>query len=161
MIILAGLAGGLQKNIQTGDAYFISQVKDLNTGRYWESSVAPSPCILVSTTNIATTPESKHSLLQATGADLVDLESAAFAEAATEYGWNWAITRGISDGPEDALPECIAEWTDESGHLKFASIIRDITLGRSTIPEMIRLRRNGSEALRAVATIIRNWIVNR
>lgn len=40
-------------------------------------------------------------------ADIIDMESAAFAPGATAAGWRWTILRGLSDNTENALPEAI------------------------------------------------------
>ncbi|MEE8154625.1 MAG: hypothetical protein V3T53_06645 [Phycisphaerales bacterium] len=159
-IILAGLAGSLREDISNGSAYVATRVID-GAGHAWHPpGIAkgnlhgpPGPTI-ISTVHTITTTQDKRALAERSGADLVDLESAAFAEAASAAGRRWAIVRGVSDGLDDALPEDIGEWVDEQGRTRTSAVIAAILRRPALVGEVRRLRADSIEAMNAVAEVI-------
>ncbi len=159
-IILAGLAGALQEDMAKGSAYVATRVID-GAGQSWHptgtaegSLPGPSGPTIISTVHTITTTQDKRALAERTGADLVDLESAAFAEAASAAGRRWAIVRGVSDGLHDALPEDIDEWVDEQGRTRTSAVIAAILRRPALVGEVRRLRADSIEAMNAVAGVI-------
>lgn len=159
-IILAGLAGALREDISKGSAYVATRVID-GAGHSWHTTgVAkgnlhgPSGATIISTVHTITTTQDKRALAERSGADLVDLESAAFAEAASTAGRRWAIVRGVSDGLHDALPEDIDEWVDEQGRTRTSAVIAAILRRPALAGEVRRLRADSIEAMNAVAGMI-------
>jgi hypothetical protein len=104
------------------------------------------------------TPQAKRDWAKRTGADLVDRESAAFARAASERGWQWTIVRGVGDGPRTLLPEGIDAWVDDRGRTRVTAVWRAVALGRAGIRQLLGLRSDGVAALRAAAEIIRRML---
>ncbi len=159
-IILAGLAGALREDISKGSAYVVTSVMD-DAGHSWRPTgiakgdiPGPSGPTIISTVHTITTTQDKRALAQRSGADLVDLESAAFAEAASAAGRRWAIVRGVSDGLHDALPEDIDEWVDEQGRTRTSAVIAAILRRPALVGEVRRLRADSIEAMNAVAKLI-------
>ncbi len=159
-IILAGLAGALREDISKGSAYVATRVIDdaghswLPTGLAQGSLPGPSGPTIISTLHTITTTQDKRALAERSGADLVDLESAAFAEAASAAGRRWAIVRGVSDGLHDTLPEDIDEWVDEQGRARTKAVIAAILRRPALVGEVRRLRADSIEAMNAVAGVI-------
>ncbi len=159
-IILAGLAGALREDISKGSAYVATRVID-DAGHSWHPTgiakgnlPGPSGPTIISTAHTITTTQDKRALAQRSGADLVDLESAAFAEAASAAGRRWAIVRGVSDGLHDALPEAIDEWVDEQGRARTSAVIAAIVRRPALVSQVRRLRADSIGAMNAVAGVI-------
>lgn len=159
-IILAGLAGALREDFCNGSAYVATRVID-DAGHSWHptgiaqgSLPGPSGPTIISTLHTITSTEDKRALAQRSGADLVDLESAAFAEAASVGGRRWAIVRGVSDGLHDALPEDIDEWVDAKGRTRTSVVIAAILRQPALAGEVRRLRADSIAAMTAVAEVI-------
>ena len=159
-IILAGLAGALREGISKCSAYVATRVID-DAGHSWHPTgiakgnlPGPSGSTIISTSHTITSTEDKRALAQRSGADLVDLESAAFAEAASAAGRRWAIVRGVSDGLHDALPDDIDEWVDEQGRTRTSAVIAAILRLPAMVGEVRRLRADSIEAMNAVAEVI-------
>ncbi len=159
-IILAGLAGALRENISKGCAYVATRVIDdaghawLPTGIAEGNLLDPARPTIISTLHTITTTQDRRALAQRSGADLVDLESAAFAKAASATGRPWAIVRGVSDGLHDTLPEDIDEWVDEQGRTRTSAVIAAILRRPALVGEVRRLRADSIEAMNAVAGVI-------
>jgi len=159
-IILAGLAGALREDISKGYAYVATRVID-DAGHSWRPTgiaegdlPGPSGPTIISTLHTITTTQDKRALAARSGADLVDLESAAFAEAASATGRRWAIVRGVSDGLHDAVPEDIDEWVDEQGRTRTSAVIAAILRRPALVGEVRRLRADSIKAMNAVAGVI-------
>jgi nucleoside phosphorylase len=85
------------------------------------------------------------------GADVVDMESAAFAREAMARGWRWTIVRGISDGALDALPADVADWTDADGRTRAARVAVALLRRPALARDMARLGARSRRAMAAVA----------
>jgi hypothetical protein len=95
--------------------------------------------------------EEKVRLADEIGADLVDLESRAFAVAATSRGWRWGIVRGISDAANTDLPGGIERWVDGAGRLRWPFVLAAMSRRPALLGPLLRLRRDAWAAMRAVA----------
>lgn len=163
-IILAGLAGALVEHARAGSAWIIDEVIDAESDRRWRPTFVPpiraqgfqraGVAITSSTTGIASR-EIKVELHRRTGAALVDLESVAFARAATDEGLRWAIVRGVSDGLGESLPNGVESWVDESGRSRLLTVFGAIIRRPMTLQSVLRLRRQGLIAMRATGNVIR------
>ncbi len=159
-VILAGLAGSLRKTYMTRSAHLISTVIG-DDGRQWAPAFGSrvqmtdqSGSIIASSATTLTTPIEKRAFADRSGADLVDRESAAFAEAATQRGWLWAIVRGVSDGVEETLPPQLDDWIDQAGRAKAAAVLGGILRHPGVVRDIGRLRADGLAAMQAVAKLI-------
>jgi hypothetical protein len=155
-VILAGLAGGLRADRPAGSAWTIGEVIGEGGGRRRPSLIIKGlrPAVVVSTEAVVATVESKALLARRTGADLVDLESAAFAEAATGQGWTWGIVRGVSDGPDTTLPPGVERWVGSGGRTRGLFIVQSLLPRPWWWLGTLRLSRESRKAMQAVATTL-------
>ncbi len=105
-----------------------------------------------------TTPAAKRAWADRSGADLVDLESAAFARIATTNGWDWGIVRGVSDGPDTTLPGDIDTWVDGRGRPRPGRVLRAVLGGRVGVGRLARLRADGIAAMSAAAVVLQRML---
>ena len=161
VVILAGLAGGLTQRAKAGTALFVAEVVDPVSHERWrpawpaiQSSAAMRTCIITSTGVSVTTTAEKASLAARSGADAVDLESVSFAKAATARGWRWGIVRGISDGPDQSLPQGIDQWVGANGRTNLGSVLMSLARQPMLIPQLRIVASNGKAALRSACTLI-------
>ncbi len=161
-VILCGLAGSTCDSYPPRSAHVPGAVV-ADDGQRLAPTLGPGggPAPLIgSADRTLTTPQAKRDWARRSGADLVDRESAAFAEAATGRGWQWTIVRGVGDGPQTSLPEGIDAWVDDRGRTRAAAVWRAVALGRAGIRQLIRLRADSVAAMRAAAEIIRRMLDN-
>lgn len=167
-VILAGLAAGLRESAPPGAAYLAATIVT-PTGRRYRSTFAAELCataqrgggstpvrsaVLAGTDRIITTRQEKRILAEKTSAELADLESAVFAEAATVFGWRWAIVRGVSDGCNDHLPRDIDRWIDKDGRARTLRVMLSLLLRPWSIPAVLRLRRQSQAAMQSVVALV-------
>lgn len=154
LIVLVGLAGGLRR---TELCPRIGQVTDL-TGARRSVRVQPpgggAGVTVVGVEQPVRTIGEKRSLLERTGADLVDCESHAFAFECERTGLNWSVLRGVSDGPNHTLPAQVSRWTDPWGKTVPGQVRADLLRNPMLIPGVIGLARRSSRAIDAAATTL-------
>jgi hypothetical protein len=159
-VILAGLAGALRSDRPAGSAWIITEVRPKDAEsllpswpgpRKGRSIDGPGSCIITSSTTIVRRTTEKAILARQTGADLIDLESVAFAQAASARGWRWGIVRGISDAADSDLPAEIETWLDDRGRLRGAALLAALCRRPGLAASLRRLRRDGLRAMGAVA----------
>jgi hypothetical protein len=163
-VILCGLAGSVCRSYVARSAY-VPKAVVADDGRRLEPTfgpgraAGPGPAPLIgSAERTLTTPRAKQDWAGQTGADLVDLESAAFARTATDRGWPWTVVRAVGDGPQTPLPEGIDAWVDDRGRTLAATVWRAVVRGRAGIGQLIRLRSDSLAAMQAAAEIIRRML---
>ncbi len=162
-VILVGLCGALRESGVAGRGYLAATII-APSGRQFRSDLAVQPkvkeavaraglrlAVVASADHVLTTPSEKRAVAEKTSAELVDMESAVFAEAATVFGWRWAIVRGVSDGCDDVLPRDIEKWVDERGRVRCARILIALTLRPWTVFTVMRLRRSSRGAMNEAA----------
>ena len=159
-LILVGLAGSLRDDIAVGTAHNIAKVID-DDGHEWEPTFegrdersSSRALTIVSTHQAVTESSAKKALARRTRADLVDMESAAFADAVSQIQRPWAVVRGVSDGVEDSLPDDIEDWIDERGRTKTTAVIGAIVRRPALIVAVRRLRAQSAAAMDAAAKLI-------
>jgi hypothetical protein len=153
-VVLAGLAGALRPGIRAGSAWCIREVIVPDGPSKLIPSLTfdrvPSAAV-TSTSHAVTTPLARQQLHQQTGADLVDLESVAFAQVAVERNWEWAIVRAVSDDCAMTLPADIDTWIDESGATRISAVMRSTLRSPRIIPMLRQLRRSSRAAMTSLA----------
>jgi len=153
-VILCGLAGSLNNRFAVGTAHSVSSVLvDVGT-RLTPSMSAPGGPVVSCPDRTLTSVDAKRAWVAQSGSDLVDLESAAFAQVADANRWRWAIVRGVSDGPETSLPADIDTWVDARGRTRPGSVARAVLRGRVNLGQLMRLRTDGAAAMVAAAAVI-------
>jgi len=125
-VISTGWAGALRAGLAAGRVYRVAGVVDARTGERFATEqirelVAPAPvesaggetrpgapengAIWLVTLERVANRQDKPRLAAAHGAGLVDMEAAAVAGAARARGLPFHCVKGVSDGPEDRLPD--------------------------------------------------------
>jgi nucleoside phosphorylase len=153
IVILAGVAGALTDRCNVGEAYRIGRIVSADGSNIGTPTLA-GDTVITSVEEIIADEQRRAACVRETRADLVDMESAAFARCAQESGWRWAIIRGVSDGPTSPLPRYVTQWAKTDGTLDARAVMRDLALHPLRIPAVMRLGRHTARALRAVAAEI-------
>jgi nicotinate-nucleotide adenylyltransferase len=151
-VILFGLAGSLDARLAPGTDHACGEVVSGNATTPLRSTLIPGACArVVEQTNLARTPEEKSRLATDTRAQLVDLESYAFASCAESAGLRWGVVRGISDGADETLPAELEGFVDARGETSVARVLAAIVRRPALVPALIRIGRSSRLALRNAA----------
>ncbi|MDX2114554.1 MAG: hypothetical protein SFZ24_02890 [Planctomycetota bacterium] len=148
LLVLFGLAGGLRSGLT---APRIGRVMDKDA-RSWDAPLVapgsgPAACV-IGVDEPVTDRDRKKRMAEAYGADLVDCESHAFAEACAAAGVRWAVVRGVSDGPEVTLPAHAQEWVDAEGRTRVGRVFLACLLSPGVLPAVVQLGLRSKPALR-------------
>jgi nucleoside phosphorylase len=150
-VILLGLAGGLHDGARAGSARSVRRVVAPNGA--WEPALPACGhgWVVTVASAVVRSTAAKRDLGARTGADVVDLESAAFAEAAVQAGWRWGIVRGVSDDVGDELPHEIERMLGEAGAVRIGAVASALLRRPALGATLMRLRRAAAEAMEAAA----------
>lgn len=134
LVILAGACGALRP---VADVPLIARVIDEH-GRSWHGGIGfdPGGVTLIAVDRIVSTPADKRSLAEASGAAIVDMESHAFSRRCEELAVSWAIVRGVSDTPEQTLPERVLHWITPDGRTRVLRAAFDLALRPGLVPHV-------------------------
>ena len=154
--ILAGLAGALHGSCREGRAYGVDSVvhadrpTDARTigGR---SGPGGTGCRVVTTDQLAATPDARRALHAQCHAQLVDLETWWFVEAARALGVAVTVIRGVSDGADRRLPSWLGTLVDETGRTRPGTAAWRLCRAPHAIPALRRLQRSSARAMSEVA----------
>ena len=106
--ILAGLAGGLDGRILSGQAFWVDRILDAHGQLVGTDDSTKSESSSIASIHMANkplySPTEKRLLHESSKADLVDMEALAFARACEASGIKWSIIRGVSDAFDENLP---------------------------------------------------------
>ena len=148
-VVLLGLAGALDTRLAPGTDHAAAEVVGGDASAPLRSGlVAGATARIVQTTTVVTTPTDKLRLASATRAQLVDMESHAFASCAETAGLSWAIVRGVSDGADETLPTELAGFVDARGETSILRVLGAIVRRPSLVPALMRIGRASRVALR-------------
>ncbi len=150
-----GWAGALDPELEPGRAFWVSEVVDARDGTRYPACAPPGAgrgLVLVSAAGVAA-PREKARLRRDHGAHLVDLEAATVARLARERGLPFACLKGVSDGPETALPD-LGPHLDPDGSFHAAAFAARAALAPWAWPGLLRLARDSREAARGMARLL-------
>ncbi|MEE2908506.1 MAG: hypothetical protein VX527_11835 [Planctomycetota bacterium] len=155
MLILAGLAGGLDPRIKAGEARWVTRIVSPTGALLGQVSQPRSKqkadCTVCTVDSPVDTPQAKQELHKASGADLVDMESSRFVEVCQQLGVSWAILRGVSDDSAQHLPGGSEHMVDHQGCPRLGQICKFLLSHPWHIPSLIKLSLRTSRALKRVA----------
>jgi nucleoside phosphorylase len=126
LVVSAGLCGGLDPALSTGDVVVPDQVLSPGGDRFDRDLAlagggAPaSRGRLVTVRQVVETPADKAALRARTGGVAVDMESADIADAATRARLPWTVVRGVSDAAGDTVPRALLGLMGPDGRLRLA-----------------------------------------
>ncbi|MEM8835935.1 MAG: hypothetical protein AAGD00_08955 [Planctomycetota bacterium] len=150
LLVLAGVAGAIREVTEPVPRITSIESPHASTLR---PTHAPPGVAEHGITSAGLTPDvsSKRRLAATSGATLVDYESRDFAAACIERKLNFAVVRGVSDGPNDELPPDAGLWISADGRTRLGMVVLSLIRGRATIGGLKQLQSRGNEALNAVA----------
>lgn len=152
LLLGLGVAGGLSPDLERGALVAAGEVRRgeerwqadtellrraLDSGRAVEG-------VLTSSERVVDSPEAKERLWRRQGCAPrlgVDLESAAWAAAATAAGIPWLVVRAISDHAHEALPLPFGRLAGPGGQVARARVAAHLALRPWRLPATLALRR--------------------
>ena len=134
-ILSIGFCGALDPALQIGDIVIAGEVPKALGAPYVQGDVA-------SVDRVAVTAREKRELRAATGAAVVEMESAAVAQRAREWNLPFGCVRVVSDAAGEDLPLDFNRYRDPDGRFEkariaLAGLVRPFTV----LPGLIRLDR--------------------
>lgn len=151
-VVLAGVAGSLRPSVPPGEAVEISSVVDAEAAiEFVPRRLTELPrvrCIAVQAP--LATVEAKREEAARNRADIVDMESAAFAREAIPRQWRWSVIRGISDGADESLPPGVEHWTDDRGKTRLLRVAGSLARRPWMVREVTQLGARSFLAMDAV-----------
>lgn len=161
-LMLVGVAGSIDTAAAPGTAHVVTAVIDQHDDRRRNSLLHPAgerrECMITSSNTVIDTPEGRAALSYATGAHLVDQESASFAACADQLGVRWGIVRGVSDGMGSRLPRRIEQWVDDDGRTRVGRVLLCLLFSPGDLLRVLALGRTSRRAMRAATSVVREVI---
>lgn len=154
-LVAVGVAGALSPDLGAGDLVVSERVVSADGTRHFQAD--PRLCegaardarvrrgVVVTAGRIVDTVADKRSLLAAVRpgalAAVVDLESAAYAEAAAQAAIPWIVLRAVSDTAAEALPALLNRCRDDGGAVRRGKVAFELLGDPSALPVLLSLRR--------------------
>ena len=151
LVVLLGLAGGLRDGVKSGEAATVATIVDNDGRTLFRSATRGATAAVVESAALVTSPSEKRALAARSRADLVDMESHAFAECATRARLPWAIVRGVSDDAASTLPPEFAGFIDERGETRLSRVLASVARRPSLLGEFLTIGRQSRMAMRSAA----------
>ena len=160
LVVSAGVCGGLDPALRTGDVVVPDQVLSPGGDRFDRDLAmagAGTPASrgrLVTVRQVVETPADKAALRARTGGVAVDMESADIADAATRACLPWTVVRGVSDAAGETVPRALLGLMGTDGRLRLAHL-GVLRLGRpQNLLRALGLARGTRLALSGVGRIL-------
>jgi adenosylhomocysteine nucleosidase len=151
-ILLAGLAGGLDPTLRTGDLIVEGCTPDL-------AAKISAKCGRIHTANrIIGAPHEKTDLFRQTGACAVDMESAIVRAAAASLNRPLYTIRAICDPADMSLGQALTDCVDEFGHPRAVPLAKNLLRHPSLIPTLLRLHTASQAALKSLASGVSRFV---
>lgn len=151
-VVTAGIAGGLDPALRTGDGCFDVDPEFPITARLTSSGLTPGISALVR--RVVVTAAEKSRLRAETGARLVDMESAVIRQLARAAGIPSATVRTVSDTAGEDLPLDFSALVDANQQLLPTKLAWAILRSPGKIPALLRLQRSVGTATGRLATVL-------
>ncbi len=151
VIYSVGFAGALEARLKVGDVVEPALVVNASDGS--RTALPGGNGILVSFSSVAS-PEQKAKLRESFGAQLVDMEAAAVAQAAQARGVEFAAVKAISDEFDFALP-AMERFVDLGGQFQQLRFALFAALRPWLWPKLLQLAGNSNRAASALCDRLR------
>jgi adenosylhomocysteine nucleosidase len=151
LVLTCGFAGGLNPDLKLGDVLFETTDGDL---RERLMSAGARPAAYFCADRIATTAGEKQTLRAQTGADVVEMESAAIQAVCREHGIRCATVRVISDTADEDLPLDFNALAKPDKNLDPGKLFLAIAGSPGKIGALLRLQKQTSFAARRLAAVL-------
>lgn len=138
LLIVTGFAGGLDPALAPGSVLEPNRVRN-ERGETIELEGGAGTLLTVD--RAVKTPEEKRLLRERCGADAVDMETLALAQAARQRSLPVRVVRAISDSADMALPAQSLRWLGPDGRSRPAAAAASLLANPTLLPTMIRMAR--------------------
>jgi adenosylhomocysteine nucleosidase len=152
LVLSAGFAGGLREDLKTGDLVF-SETGATGLRRTLLQAGAKEGRFHFSG-RVATTATEKRKLRELTGADAVEMESAAICRVCQEQGIPSATVRVILDPANENLPLDFNRVLNKNEAIDARKLALEIVKSPSKIRLLLRLRRQSEVAAKELARVL-------
>jgi adenosylhomocysteine nucleosidase len=151
LVLTCGFAGGLNPDLKLGDVLFETTDENLRV-RLLSDGVKPA--VFFCADRIATTVAEKQTLRKQTGADVVEMESAAIHAVCREHGIPCATVRVISDTAGEDLPLDFNALAKPDKNLDPRKLFFAIARSPGKIGALMELQKKTSFAARQLAGVL-------
>lgn len=153
LVLTCGFAGGLNPELKLGEVVFeIGNPQSPINNRLAGSGAKPVKFFCAD--RIATTVAEKKKLREETGADAVEMESAAIHAVCTERGIPCVTVRVISDTANEDLPLDFNALAKPDKSLDFGKLAWAIARSPGKIGSLMELQKKTSFAARQLASVL-------
>jgi adenosylhomocysteine nucleosidase len=175
LVLTCGFAGGLDSNLKVGDVLFEipEQKSTLSESKPQVSSgsVAPSlepklltagarPAKFFCADRVAVTVAEKDKLRAETGADAVEMESAAIHDVCRERGIPSVTVRAISDTADEDLPLDFNALSKPDKNLDYGKLAWAIARSPGKIGALLQLQKKTNQAAHQLAAVLEKLILS-
>ena len=155
LVLTCGFAGGLNPELKLGEVVFETTDKNLRAKLL---SAGAKPAKFFCADRIATTVAEKKILRAETGADVVEMESAAIHAVCRERGIPCATVRVISDTAEEDLPLDFNTLAKPDKSMDFGKLFLAIAKSPGKIGALMQLQKKTSHAANRLAAVLEKII---
>ena len=162
LVLTCGFAGGLNPALKLGDVVVeIGPRADPPTADCYRrlADAGAKPAKFHCADRIATTATEKRQLRRETGADAVEMESAAIHEVCRARGVGCVTARVISDAADEDLPLDFNALAKPDQSLDFGKLAWTIAKSPGKIGALLTLRRKTRRAADALAAVLARVIL--
>ncbi len=160
LVLTCGFAGGLNPDLKLGDVVFESGKRKAESGNLEVRFLAAGakPVNFFCADRIATTVAEKKKLRAETGADAVEMESAAIHAVCAEHGIPCATVRVISDTADEDLPLDFNALAKGDKSLDYGKLFLAIAKSPGKIGALMRLQKKTKFAAAQLAAALEKII---
>jgi adenosylhomocysteine nucleosidase len=151
LVLTCGFAGGLNPDLKPGDVIFETSDETLRIKLF---SAGAKPLKIFCADRIATTVAEKKQLRAETGADAVEMESAAIHAVCAERGIPCATIRVISDTAHEDLPLDFNALSKPDKNLDFGKLFLAIAKSPGKIGALMELQKKTRFAAEKLAEVL-------
>ena len=163
-VVSAGFAGALDPDLRRNDAVFPNEIVDAEGLRLAvdvkvapEAPAPPNPRVttgrLLTIDAVARTAAEKAELRARYGADVVDMETSAVAEACRDRGLRFLPVRVVSDEAGTDLPPEVLTLMNKSGGRLVGSALRAVWRRPSSLKDLFAVHNHAQEAADRLADV--------
>jgi len=162
LVVTCGFAGGLDPDLKLGDVVYDFSDSELRTpiselpARLGAAGAKPAKFYCAD--RIATTVAEKKKLRDETGADAVEMESAAIHAVCVEQGVPCVTVRVISDTAHEDLPLDFNQLAKADLSLDFGKLFLAIAKSPGKIPALMQLGKKTKFAAEQMAKVLEKTI---
>ena len=153
LVLTCGFAGGLNPALKLGDVVFQIGNQELEFENELLAAGA-KPAKFICVDRIATTVAEKQALRAETGADVVEMESAAIQAVCAERGIPCVTVRVISDTANENLPLDFNALAKPDKNLDFGKLAWAIAKSPGKIGALMQLQKKTSFAAKQLAAVL-------